>query len=309
MSGGLKKRHIAKARRRVRMRSALLLTLGVTFVMMNYRVLMSLNSMASWRSIFGNVEEAALCALCFGGASYLGLCVLDGDHRKILPMRRLSRAQVRYLCLTGALLICPVTLMTDVIDTLCGGWMNPPAFAIFPPGDFLMTLLKSAVIAPVFEELFFRGYLMHALERFGRRRALLVSAMCFALAHPGGKGGSGWEWPLYTLLGLFFGALVQRTGSLTAGMLLHGAYNMALVLVGESGLYALSGGLTLHSCAVRLMGCAMFVYALKRAYTARRAGGEVVVWPQGEEGKLTRREKALLIAAGASLLLVKLFGG
>ncbi len=71
--------------------------------------------------------------------------------------------------------------------------------------------------APLAEEVVFRGYgLARIRELAGERRALLFTALMFALAH-----GSWVKLPGTFLIGLFLGWLVLRTGSLWPAFLGH----------------------------------------------------------------------------------------
>lgn len=289
------------------MRSALLLTTGVCFAMALYRVLNSLNSTGFiWPTrVLGVLLEALVSLLVFGGAAVLGLCVLDGDQRKILPRGMLSRAQTLWLTLTGALLAAPMTLGVDVLEALLG-WhgtvAQPMVLCVREPGVFLLTALKSALLVPVLEELFFRGYLLHALKRFGSARAAAVSALCFALVHLGGKGGTELAGVMYALMGLLLAALTLRTGSLLSPMLVHAVYNLTLIVLDYSGLGALFAGLRLGSCALRLGLCLAFVYALRRAFTSRGTRAQLA-----PDGGIGTGEWALMIAAAALALLAALF--
>ena len=287
------------ARRRVRTRSALLLSVGVCLAMVLYRLLAAAGGLPSGSQLLRLAVELAAAALAFGGASVLGLRVLDGDQRKILPRAALSRAQVLWCSLLGALAVAPMTLAADVLRSLtAGGSAAGAGFAVRAPGVFILALIKSALLVPVLEELFFRGYLLHALERFGSGRAAWVSALCFALAH---TGGAAHAWLLYTALGLLLSALTLKTGSLLAPMLVHACYNLALIVLDYAGLGGLFAGLTLPSCALRLGLSLAFAYALRRAWTAR--GTHAQVKPLGRLGS---REWALVAAALALSLLAAL---
>ena len=293
-----------KARRRVSMRSALLLTLGVCFLMGNYRLFASLNGMA-WLSggAMGPLLEAALSTLIFGGTSYLGLYVLDGDQTKIIPRGSLSRAQILWLALLGVAMTAPASLFENVRQTVLGWGMRVPQ-AMHPvmPSYILLRIIKSALIVPVLEELFFRGYLEGALERYGRLRAAIVSALCFAAVHMGGKGAAPLQWLQFAAMGLLFSALRMKTGSLLAPMLVHGCYNGALLLLGCMGFDDWLSRLSFISCAVRVPMCLGFVYCLRRAWTARGTRGKL----QPME-KMTKKEKALVIAAAAAAFAAALF--
>lgn len=288
--------NISKARRRVQTRSALLLTLGA----------MALSGLCRGASAL--LPQGAALALqllatlaAFGGAAFMGLCVLDGDHRRILPMRRLGREQMLFLSLTGVLAVCPASLAADLVDALFGV-RDAAASPMLSSGLFAVRLLKSALIVPLCEELFFRGYLLQGLRRAGEIRACVAAALCFALSHTLSPG----TFVSLLMLGVLLGALTLKTGSLLAPVLVHAGYNAALLLLGHMGLAGLVSGWSLAACALRLAGCAAFAAALRRVWLARKAGGAFVLW---EGGKLTRREAALLVACAAALLATLIMGG
>ncbi len=85
------------------------------------------------------------------------------------------------------------------------------------PAQFLAALLVMAVLAPLVEELVFRGLLYGWLEgRWGAAVACIVSSLAFAAAH--------YEWKHIVLvlpLGLLFGYLRRRTNSLVPSLAAH----------------------------------------------------------------------------------------
>jgi uncharacterized protein len=93
---------------------------------------------------------------------------------------------------------------------------------------FILTLIATAVIAPVAEETFFRGFVYGGLRgRIGSLGAMLVSTLFFTALH-------------FTLdqfipifaLGLALAWMYERTGSLYPGMLLHSSNNaISLILL------------------------------------------------------------------------------
>ena len=160
-------------------------------------------------------------------------------------------------------------------------------------------LVKRVLIVPVCEELFFRGYLLPALSPQGRLRASVIVSLCFALMH-------GSALTAHAALGLLLCLLTIQPGSLLAPILVHAGCNLALTALGALGLSGLLMGWSLPACIVKVIGCAAFAAVLKRAVTARPAGGTFALW-EGEG--LTKRETALLASAAALLLLSMIVGG
>lgn len=101
-----------------------------------------------------------------------------------------------------------------------------------------LLFLTVAGLAPLFEEVFFRGFLLPWLQprladrwgsRWGTFAALLVTALAFGAMHLQPRG-------LHTLstLGLVLGWAVVRTGDLRAAIFVHAAWNGGIFLLVKS---------------------------------------------------------------------------
>jgi len=88
--------------------------------------------------------------------------------------------------------------------------------------------LFAGLIAPVCEELLFRGLLLRALQRrFSPVIAVAVSALVFALAHPAldPTWGTFAIVPALFALGAISGAVAVRRADLSASIMLHIGFN------------------------------------------------------------------------------------
>ena len=95
-------------------------------------------------------------------------------------------------------------------------------------GAYLMAIF-GITLAPLLEELFFRGMLYPLVRRAaGVTAAVLVTATTFAFIH-GGQLDYAWA-PLVSIfvVGLVFTLVRERTGSVAASFLMHCGYNLAL---------------------------------------------------------------------------------
>jgi len=98
-------------------------------------------------------------------------------------------------------------------------------------------VLAAVVLAPVTEELMFRGVLLRALERHGKRLALVVSALVFSAVHALGLDVDRlWQsaavvLPPIFVLGLILGWLTQRSGRLGPAIFLHSGWNLLAAFV------------------------------------------------------------------------------
>jgi hypothetical protein len=95
------------------------------------------------------------------------------------------------------------------------------------PATVAASLVGSVIVAPLFEEIVFRGLLFATLRRtFGPGGAAATSAALFAVAHGYGAAGfldvlwSGWLWAWS----------FEKTGSILPGVIAHAATNLLVSL-------------------------------------------------------------------------------
>jgi membrane protease YdiL (CAAX protease family) len=98
--------------------------------------------------------------------------------------------------------------------------------------ELMLLFLGVAIVAPVVEELLFRGALLRALlRRTSPPVAVFVSATIFAALHVVGDVGAGYVVPGLLLLGLVSGFEAVRTGNLARSVLLHVGFNLVSTLL------------------------------------------------------------------------------
>jgi uncharacterized protein len=91
--------------------------------------------------------------------------------------------------------------------------------ALNPSGTvpWLLAATGAILLAPLMEEIYFRGVLPWIWRhQVGGRGVLTGPALAFALLH-----GNPWQLPQLFLLGLLLGFVRERTGSLLPGIVLH----------------------------------------------------------------------------------------
>lgn len=148
----------------------------------------------------------------------------------------------------GALWAAPVVLVTiPVAAILSTIFPVTPVSPLPPAGEavgFALNLLAGAIVAPIGEELLFRGFATTAWARdLGERRALVRGALFFAIVHVLTiSAGTAQEALGLIVLGfasrvpvaLALGWLFLRRGSIWAPIGLHAAFNAILLVIGEA---------------------------------------------------------------------------
>jgi len=155
----------------------------------------------------------------------------------------------------GAAFALPVIVVTAIavyaLVTLVGSTPDSP---LPPAGSSIglaINLLAGAVIAPLYEELLFRGFATTAWARVvAPATAIVRTSVLFALAHVLTQGGEDFgqafgiavvaaagRLPVALVLGWIF----MRRRSLWASVGLHAAFNAILLVIAETALESLPG--------------------------------------------------------------------
>ena len=166
------------------------------------------------------------------GVSVLGAWASGGPVRQYLGLVLPSRRDV----MLGLAIVMALLLMMAVAVT----WyvLQAPSASTVPHGLFAngtaATLLlmwpAGVVIAPVSEELMFRGFLFRGWEKtwLGAGGTIVLTAALWALLHT----NKNWLGVAFIFVsGLFLGWMRRRSGSTLLTMLLHATSNLLLAVV------------------------------------------------------------------------------
>lgn len=154
-----------------------------------------------------------------------------GEARRwvALRLRPLQGAALAWTLLAVPLLL----VLSWALSAVYTGLVPVPPDSFHPfaslddtPLQRLSIVVMAVSIAPLLEELVFRGLLQYRLERrHGPVRGIALASLLFAVIHL-----IPWILPLHFALGAFFGWMVYATRSIWAGVILHTANNAAAVL-------------------------------------------------------------------------------
>ena len=192
----------------------------------------------------GQLIAGALTALVFIGVIRLTVVGTGALTWTQMGIRRLDGQALRDLA-AGASLALPVIGVTLIV-----GAALVSIFGVVPPSPLPVTgelsglalqLVAGAIIAPIAEEVLFRGFAVTAWSRsISANRAILRATLLFALAHVVGIQatgfgqaiglivvGAGTRLPVAWVLGWVF----VRRRSIWAPVGLHAAFNAALLVL------------------------------------------------------------------------------
>ena len=136
------------------------------------------------------------------------------------------------LIIIGTIVLMIGVVVITLITSLVGNtWENSKTEALqdnISIHGVLIALVSAAVISPIYEEIFYRGFLFRWLRtRIGFGGAALFSSLIFSIVHI----------PTYNVIpvaffsGLIFAFAYEKTGSIWPAVIIHGLSNGIMVLL------------------------------------------------------------------------------
>lgn len=160
-----------------------------------------------------------------GTLADIGFRIPDGKWFR--EMRMGWGAYLAVLPIFGAVLL----LLLGITELL---HYEPPPHPLVPifleegghsQGIIIYSLVLAAVVGPVFEEIFFRGFLYPVLKtRFGTLAAMTITSSFFAFIHDSTFA----FWPIF-VLGMALNYVYEKRGSLAANITLHITHNLVFL--------------------------------------------------------------------------------
>lgn len=179
--------------------------------------------------------------LVYGATCAIGLMVAAALHwafRRARTMHVLGLVPLRATLLPGraavaAAIALPFTYLVTALSLLAWqllGFRHEPAHAMLQlmernaasPWVVWVTILNATLLAPVFEEVLFRGHLQTALTAAlprSRWPAIVISSLLFAMLH------DAWTAPAIFALSFAIGIAYEWTGSLWVAIAIHVTFN------------------------------------------------------------------------------------
>lgn len=204
-----------------------------------------------WLSSLSTPDRPAAAMLTLIGQQIL-LFLLPALLMGLLLVRDPWRTLRLRGCRCSSLLIAAVlalSLHAPILELMAHlQWFFPPGLPegsqvflqkmLGPSQPVLLVLAAAALTPAICEEFLFRGYVLSALDRPGRRGlAVVLTSLAF-----GGLHMLPQQVFYATLLGLILGLLAIRTGSLWPGLVFHFCFNGLSVLRERLPLPAVSAG-------------------------------------------------------------------
>jgi len=160
---------------------------------------------------------------------YFGFKKSEAPIKNVFPLKAFNPLIIIPLIT----LLMGMQQLLELPNKLLDSFLPPPdwfweMFNKIFEGDFGFwgAFTKVAIIAPVVEELIFRGLLLQGFRRnYSPLVAVLMSALLFALFHL-----NPWQFPATFMLGLLLGWIMLRTNNILLAILGHAIHNFMVLI-------------------------------------------------------------------------------
>lgn len=179
-----------------------------------------------WSTVAGNLVQFAIIAAIVWGIAGLG------NRRELFALRRPTSWWTALKI--GAGIAVGMLALTYLLDPLLHPGreqgVTPNTWQPDHAAAYVANAAVIAIVAPVVEELTFRGLGYSLLARYGRWAAIVVVGIAFGLAH-----GLVQALPLLAAFGTGLAYLRSRVDSVYPCMVVHGAFNAVALTVAVAG--------------------------------------------------------------------------
>jgi uncharacterized protein len=180
-----------------------------------------------WSTAAGNLIQFAIIA-----AIIYGIAGLSRDRRGVLALRRPTswRTAIRIGIGVGIGIFVLTLLLTPLLEPGREQGITPDTWQPEHLAAYVANGIVVAMVAPMVEELTFRGLGYSLPARYGRWTAIIGTGLAFGLAH-----GLVDAFPLLAAFGMGLAYLRSRVDSVYPGMIVHGLFNAIALTVAVSG--------------------------------------------------------------------------
>lgn len=135
------------------------------------------------------------------------------------------------------ILLMPIGTLANAISML---WVDNEvieASGVMLDSPWYMTVISSAIVAPLIEEVAFRGFIYRGYRRSGgKMSAIILSAMAFAFMH------LNFNQAAYAfVVGVAFAFIIEATGSIWSSFICHFMFNFESIVVMLLGNWLMPG--------------------------------------------------------------------
>ena len=184
---------------------------------------------------------------CIGFPLFLFIMkgVPDGPKGEVKKMSVKQVISIFFISMAAAYIFNIVGNLINVsIGAIKGSEVVNPLLEVVGGASVIGTAIFAGILAPIIEEVIFRGVMLDKLRGYGDKTAIMVSALTFGLFH-----GNLSQFFYAFVLGLIFGYVALKTNTIKYTVILHilinmlGAVLMPALVLGENPMLIFLAGI------------------------------------------------------------------
>ncbi|TGM12703.1 CPBP family intramembrane metalloprotease [Leptospira selangorensis] len=159
----------------------------------------------------------------FGLAIWIGLKISEKEYSEVLRLNPFKPLEA----LSFAITAIGFSFLLSEVDNLFSMLVPKPDFIInlfqglFDGENIFLSVILLSVVAPITEELMFRGVILdRLLKYFSVTSSFLISSLLFGLIHL-----NPWQFIGSSILGIYMAWVVYKTNSIWNSILIHAVFN------------------------------------------------------------------------------------
>ncbi|MGE7770071.1 CPBP family intramembrane glutamic endopeptidase [Viridibacillus arvi] len=186
-----------------------------------------------------DLYAGTLTGLTIGIILILGVYFIALRPKKLswseVGIKRITMKDWKIIVILSVILMVGAVIIIVLTSFIGNSWENSKTEAIQQNVTFITVLIafiSAAVISPIYEEIFYRGFIYRWLRtRIGFIGAILLSSIIFTIVHI----------PTYNVMpvnffsGIIFALAYERTNSIWPSVIIHGLTNGIMVLLTSLG--------------------------------------------------------------------------
>ncbi|MEK4761189.1 type II CAAX endopeptidase family protein [Viridibacillus sp. FSL E2-0187] len=186
-----------------------------------------------------DLYAGTLTGLTIGIILILGVYFIALRPKKLswseVGIKRITMKDWKIIVILSVILMVGAVFIIVLTSFIGNSWENSKTEAIQQNVTFitvLIAIISAAVISPIYEEIFYRGFIYRWLRtRIGFIGAILLSSIIFTIVHI----------PTYNVMpvnffsGIIFALAYERTNSIWPSVIIHGLTNGIMVLLTSLG--------------------------------------------------------------------------
>ncbi|UAL49450.1 CPBP family intramembrane metalloprotease [Sutcliffiella horikoshii] len=182
-------------------------------------------------TLYAGTMTGLIMSIIFTLSVYLVALKPHGLRWEEVGLRSFPKSYWKWIPVWSVVLIVSSILLVVAMDILGIGVDNSKTESLklqVTWFTFTIAFLSAAVISPIYEEIFYRGFLYKWIRgKWGVGAGLIVSSLIFTIVHIPTYN----TLPVNFLSGVIFAWTYEKSGSIVPGMIIHAVFNgLAVVL-------------------------------------------------------------------------------